>query len=82
MYYVTYNPEEEQHFGKIYQHTSPGVGHFIVITGYKEVDGTMYYEAYDPDLGRQRCHAELAGLLFRGVSAYRKWQANKSDGGA
>jgi hypothetical protein len=54
MYYVTYNPEEEQHFGKIYQHNTPGVGHFIVIKGYKEVDGTMYYEAYDPDLGGQR----------------------------
>jgi hypothetical protein len=78
MCYVTNKPEEEQHFGKVYQHTSPGVGRFIVITGYKEVDGTLYREAYD--LGRQRWHAALVGLLFRSVSTRRAWEADEGDG--
>jgi hypothetical protein len=27
----------------------PGIGHFIIIKGYKQVDNEMYFEAYDPD---------------------------------
>lgn len=47
-YYLTYNADAMQHVGKFYQVNAPDSGHFIVIKGYKVVDGKIYFDAYDP----------------------------------
>ncbi|HTE29860.1 MAG TPA: C39 family peptidase, partial [Chryseolinea sp.] len=48
MYYVTKEQRPEHHTNKFYAAEYIGWGHFIVIKGYKKVDGIVYYEAYDP----------------------------------
>lgn len=48
MYYVDYRTDGEYHFNKFYITENAGWGHFIVIKGYKVVDGQIFFEAYDP----------------------------------
>ncbi len=48
MYYALYNPDPTQHTNKFYVTTAPNWGHFLLVKGYKQVDGKLYYEIYDP----------------------------------
>jgi hypothetical protein len=48
MYRVIRAKYPEHHVNKFYDAATEGWGHFIVIKGYKMVDGQLYYEAYDP----------------------------------
>lgn len=48
MFYVSYNPDKNFRFGRFFTSTSSGTGHFIVVKGYKIVDGITYFEVYDP----------------------------------
>jgi len=48
MYYVKYLNDPDYHINKFYSTNDTGWGHFMVIKGYKNVDGRVYYEAYDP----------------------------------
>jgi hypothetical protein len=48
MFYVDSAVDPEHHVNKFYDTNSAGWGHFIVIKGYKEVDGTVFFETYDP----------------------------------
>ncbi len=51
MYYVTpltQQPGSEFHKDKFYTASTTGWGHFIVIKGYKVVDGNVFFESYDP----------------------------------
>jgi hypothetical protein len=47
MYHVTYSMYPEHHLHKFYETSGAGWGHFLVVKGYKEVDGRILYEAYD-----------------------------------
>jgi hypothetical protein len=47
MNYVRASQVETYRADKFYP-TSPGWGHFIVLKGYKKVDGEVFLEAYDP----------------------------------
>ena len=43
--------------------TTPGWGHFIVLKGYKKVDGELFFEVYDPySFGRMNNDQTLKGL--------------------
>lgn len=44
--HISYNSNDEQRTGKFYQDNT---GHFIIIKGYRVVDGQTYYEVYDPN---------------------------------
>lgn len=48
MFQVSYYKDLEYHVNKFYETNGAGWGHFIVVKGYKEVDGTILYETYDP----------------------------------
>jgi len=48
MFYIRSSTVDEWHIDKFYATNSEGWGHFIVIKGYKIVDGNILYEAYDP----------------------------------
>ena len=48
MFYVQYHKDPEYHVNKFYETNDAGWGHFIVVKGYKEIDGTVFYETYDP----------------------------------
>lgn len=43
---LRYNPDANSHFNKYY---TGGGGHFIVVNGYKVVDGRLYYIVNDPN---------------------------------
>ena len=47
MFYVSFSKYPEHHLNKFYETNAAGWGHFIVVKGYKEVDGKILYEAYD-----------------------------------
>jgi hypothetical protein len=47
MDYVRLTGRDDYRVDKFYQ-TSPGWGHFIVLKGYRKIDGKTYFEAYDP----------------------------------
>jgi hypothetical protein len=49
MYYALYNPVSTQHTNKFYTTNQTGWGHFLLVKGYVEVDGKLYYEIYDPN---------------------------------
>ncbi|MFM6976106.1 MAG: hypothetical protein ACKOW2_04595 [Sphingobacteriaceae bacterium] len=51
MYYIDYNTDKTQQTGKFYTTNHKSWGHFILIKGYKMVDGKMYLEVYDPNSG-------------------------------
>lgn len=62
MYYVTYSNVSKYRYNKFYTTNAPEWGHFIVIKGYKEVDDTLFFEAYDPySLGSTYSDGELKG---------------------
>ncbi len=48
MYSVRYNEIARSHVDRFFV-TNPGIGHFIIVKGYKEVDNEMYFEVYDPN---------------------------------
>jgi hypothetical protein len=48
MYVVAAAKDLEHRVNKFYETGGVGWGHFIVIKGYKEVDGSILYETYDP----------------------------------
>lgn len=48
MYYVSYNADNTQQTGKFYLTQDKNWGHFLVVKGYKKVDGKMYFECFDP----------------------------------
>jgi hypothetical protein len=48
MYFATYNSVNSQHTNKFYFTNSVGWGHFLLVKGYKKVDGKLYYDIYDP----------------------------------
>jgi len=49
MYYVRQHlGDSEWRIDKFYVTQSPEWGHFIVVKGYKKVDGKIWYEIYDP----------------------------------
>ncbi|HTD97700.1 MAG TPA: hypothetical protein VK668_00360 [Mucilaginibacter sp.] len=48
MSYALYNASATEHTNKFYATNSDGWGHFLLVKGYKEVDGKVYYEIYDP----------------------------------
>jgi hypothetical protein len=47
MFYVSHSKYPEHHLHKFYETPYAGWGHFIVVKGYKEVDGRILYEGYD-----------------------------------
>lgn len=48
MYYVSFNADIFKHTDKFYKTAAEKWGHFILVKGYKIVDGKFYLEAYDP----------------------------------
>lgn len=48
MYYAVFNPDATQHTNKFYVTNGTGWGHFLLVKGYQQVDGKLYYEIYDP----------------------------------
>lgn len=44
--YITYNNDPNVHVGRYYAY---GGGHFIIVKGYRVVDGKTYFEVYDPN---------------------------------
>lgn len=51
MYYVNYNTNKNQQTDKFYATPHKQWGHFILVKGYRMVDGKMYLETYDPNSG-------------------------------
>lgn len=47
-YYMRYNADPVVHIDKYYKVNATGSGHFIVVKGYKQIDGKFYFESYDP----------------------------------
>ncbi|WP_461206576.1 hypothetical protein [Clostridium sp. DL1XJH146] len=43
---ISYNSDFSLHIGRFYEYEGP---HFFIIKGYKEVDGKIYFEVYDPN---------------------------------
>ena len=48
MFYVDNFTDPEYHVNKFYTTNGAGWGHFIVVKGYKQIDGKVFYETYDP----------------------------------
>lgn len=48
MFFVKYNGNAKQQTDKFYQSVKEGTGHYILVKGYKVVDGKLYLEVYDP----------------------------------
>jgi len=62
MYYTEYQSADSYHVNKFYNTSASGWGHYIIIKGYKEVDGATFFEAYDPySLGREYSDNSLKG---------------------
>jgi hypothetical protein len=47
-FYISPGTGMEKRVGKFYNTNAAGWGHFIVVKGYREVDGDIYFESYDP----------------------------------
>ena len=64
MYYVrNYLEKSEWHIDKFYFTSSKDWGHFIVVKGYKIVDGIVWFEVYDPwSLGVKYNDGNLKGI--------------------
>ncbi len=45
---VRFNSDTNSHVDRFYT-IDPGIGHYIIVKGYKEVDNQMYFEVYDPN---------------------------------
>ena len=51
------------HIDKFYHNNAPKVGHFIIVKGYRIVDGVLWFEVYDPaSSGRKYSNGGLKGL--------------------
>jgi len=62
MYYVRAEGNTNHRVDKFYMANTSGWGHFIVVKGYKTVDGQFFYEAYDPySLGKVYSDGVLKG---------------------
>lgn len=62
MFHVDYEKDPEHHVNKFYETNSVGWGHFLVVKGYKEIDGKVFYETYDPySFSRTYFTGELKG---------------------
>jgi|GEM_PF-2322692 Bacterial surface proteins containing Ig-like domains len=64
MYYVRHNSlaDHEWRIDKFYYTGSPKAGHFIVVKGYKIVDGIIWFEVYDPwSTGQKYIDGSLKG---------------------
>lgn len=48
MYSVRLNSDPHSHVDRFYP-DDPGIGHYIIVKGYKEVDDETYFEVYDPN---------------------------------
>jgi hypothetical protein len=48
MFSVRLNSISQYHIDRFYD-TQPGVGHFIIVKGYKKVDNEIWFEVYDPN---------------------------------
>ncbi len=48
MYYIEESNRDEWRIDRFYPVSGPEWGHFIVLKGYKIVDGQVWYEVYDP----------------------------------
>lgn len=48
MFYVNYNANTSEHTDKFYVTTAKDWGHFLLVKGYKQIDGKFYLEIYDP----------------------------------
>jgi hypothetical protein len=66
MFYALYNPINYQHTNKFYFTNAPAWGHFLLVKGYKQVDGKLYYEIYDPYTD----HNQYNGGLPKGKDRY------------
>jgi len=53
MYYISNETNKKWHVDKFYKTYSKDWGHFIVVKGYKQVDGSVFFEVYDPYCYRQ-----------------------------
>jgi hypothetical protein len=55
-------PSDDRRIDKFYS-TSPGWGHFLVVKGYRKVNGIFFFEFYDPNSwGAKYTSGELKGL--------------------
>jgi hypothetical protein len=50
--------------------TGPGWGHFIVLKGYQQVDGELFFEAYDP----YSFGAVNSDLTFKGMNRFYRYE--------
>ncbi|MBN1416824.1 MAG: hypothetical protein JW973_17130 [Bacteroidales bacterium] len=63
MFYIRKEQNVRWHVDKFYSAEEEGWGHFIVIKGYKVVDGEIFYESYDPySFGKKYLNDTLKGL--------------------
>ena len=65
MYYVREltGGKPDWHIDKFYHNNAPKVGHFIIVKGYRIVDGVLWFEVYDPaSSGRKYSNGGLKGL--------------------
>lgn len=69
-YYLKYNPNREERWGKFFE-SDKGSGHFIIINGYKIVNDTLYLESYDPWSWGQR----YIDGSYKGQSRYYKFDS-------
>lgn len=49
MYFIRKEFNKSMHVDKFYNTNTSGWGHFIVVKGYKKVDGLVFFEVYDPN---------------------------------
>jgi hypothetical protein len=71
---LKFNNTPEQHCDLFYN-ADFGFFHFIVIKGYKEVDGQLFFEAYDPySLSQRYSDGSLKGK----DRYYRSWDIDNS----
>ena len=71
MSYIEYQDNPKWHKGRFYSAppSNDGWNHFIIVKGYKVVDGVIYYEVYDPYSYQRRY--ENGQLL--GIDRYYQW---------
>ncbi len=66
MFYITYQKKNSWHVDKFYQTSNTGWGHFIIIKGYKQVDGNIFFEVYDPNSYGNKYN----DLTLKGIDRY------------
>jgi len=66
MYYIRDGTANEWRIDKFYTTGSSGWGHFIVVKGYRNVDGEVFFEVYDPNCYGMKYNDET----FKGKNRY------------